>query len=73
MHTLNSGTSGTPHQNPDGEAEQAIVPSLLFVGDNCGKAEEAREFYLSVFRNSKPGAIVRYGPGQEPNKEGTVM
>jgi predicted 3-demethylubiquinone-9 3-methyltransferase (glyoxalase superfamily) len=59
--------------NPDMEARPAIVPSLMFVGDNCGKAEEAREFYLSVFRNSKPGVIARYGPGQEPNKEGTVM
>jgi len=24
-------------------------------------------------KNSKPGAIVHYGPGQEPNKDGTVM
>jgi predicted 3-demethylubiquinone-9 3-methyltransferase (glyoxalase superfamily) len=49
------------------------VLSLMFVGKNCGKTEEAREFYLSVFRNSKPGALFRYGPGQEPEKEGTVM
>lgn len=59
--------------NPDGEPRPAIVPSLMFVGNNCGKAEEAREFYLSVFRNVNPGPIFRYGPGQEPNKEGTVM
>ena len=59
--------------NPDGEERPPIVPSLMFVGKNCGKAEEAREFYLSVFRNSKPGAVFRYGPGQEPDKEGTVM
>lgn len=59
--------------NPDGEPRPAIVPNLIFVGDNCGKAEEAREFYLSIFRNAKPGTLVQYGPGQEPDHEGTVM
>jgi predicted 3-demethylubiquinone-9 3-methyltransferase (glyoxalase superfamily) len=59
--------------NPNGEPRPAIVTSMLFVGDNCGRAEEAREFYLSVFRNSKPGAMFRYGPGQEPDKEGNIM
>ncbi|HZG82961.1 MAG TPA: VOC family protein [Brevibacillus sp.] len=59
--------------NPDGEPRPTIIPSLLFVGDNCGKAEEAREFYLSIFRNAKPGSLFRYGPGMEPDKEGTVM
>lgn len=59
--------------NPDGEPRPAIVPSLLFVGENCGKAEEAREFYLSVFRNAKPGSLFRYGPGQEPHNEEMVM
>lgn len=59
--------------NPDGEPRPTVIPSMMFVGDNCGKAEEAREFYLSVFRNSKPGSLFRYGPGQEPDAEGTVM
>lgn len=59
--------------NPEGEPRPTLVPFLMFVGKNCGKAEEARQFYLSVFRNSKPGALFRYGPGQEPDKEGTVM
>lgn len=59
--------------NPDGEPRPTIIPSLMFVGDNCGKAEEAREFYLSVFRNAKPGSLFRYGPGESPNREGTVM
>jgi predicted 3-demethylubiquinone-9 3-methyltransferase (glyoxalase superfamily) len=59
--------------NPEGEPRPAIIPSLMFVGNNCGKLEEAREFYLSVFRNAKPGTLFRYGPGQEPDKEGTVM
>lgn len=59
--------------NPDGEPRPAVIPSLMFVGDNCGKAEEAREFYLSLFHNTQSGALVRYGPGMEPDKEGTVM
>jgi predicted 3-demethylubiquinone-9 3-methyltransferase (glyoxalase superfamily) len=59
--------------DPEGEERPFIVPSLLFVGDVAGRAEEAIDFYLSVFKNSKPGALVRYGPGQEPDREGTVM
>lgn len=59
--------------NSKGEERPAIVPSLLFVGDKCGKAEEAIRFYLSVFKNSKQGLIVRYPKGMEPDKEGTIM
>ena len=59
--------------NPEGEERPLMIPSLLFVGDVCGKAEEASDFYLSVFRNSKRGAIARYPAGMEPEKEGAVM
>ncbi|MBT2218625.1 VOC family protein [Virgibacillus dakarensis] len=59
--------------NPEGEERPAIVPSLMFVGDTCGKAEEAINFYLSVFKNSKQGFIARYPQGMEPDKEGTIM
>lgn len=59
--------------NPEGEQRPAILPSLLFVGDKCGKAEEAINFYVSVFKNSRQGAIFRYDEGQEPDKPGTVM
>lgn len=59
--------------NPEGEERPVIVPSLMFVGSVCGKAEEATDFYLSVFRDSKRGSIVRYPQGMEPDKEGTVM
>lgn len=58
--------------NPEDKPRPTVMPSLMFTGKNCGKAEEAREFYLSVFRNSKPGALFRYS-GHEPDKEGTVM
>src|SRR5687767_13391183 len=35
--------------DPAGDPRPAIVPSLLFTGDTCGKAEEAGAFYRSVF------------------------
>lgn len=59
--------------NPEGEPRPFVVPSFLFVGDVCGKAEEAGAFYQSVFKNSKQGLIARYPAGSEPDKEGTVM
>nr|WP_144924862.1 VOC family protein [Paenibacillus bovis] len=59
--------------NPEGEERPPIIPSLLFVGDSCGRAEEALNFYVSVFKNSKQGHIARYPQGMEPNKEGTIM
>ncbi len=59
--------------NPEGDPRPAIMPSLLFTGDKCGKAKAAIDKYVQVFRNSKRGLFVPYGPGQEPNREGTVM
>lgn len=59
--------------DPSGEDRPSIVPSLLFVGDVCGKAEEATDFYISVFKDSKRGQIARYPKGVEPDKEGTIM
>lgn len=65
--------------DPQGQERPFITPSLMFVGGVCGKAEEAVNFYLSVFQNAPGGGqtnlgvIHRYGPGQEPDKEGSVM
>ncbi len=59
--------------NPGGEDRPFIIPSLLFVGASYGKAEEAVDYYLSVFKESQLGQRVRYPAGAEPNKEGTVM
>ena len=47
---------------------QKITPFLWF-DDN---AEEAVNFYVSVFKNSKIGKVARYGKAG-PGKEGTVM
>jgi predicted 3-demethylubiquinone-9 3-methyltransferase (glyoxalase superfamily) len=60
---------------------QKFTPMLMFVGNVSGKAEEALEFYVSVFRNAPDGArteetkasvLARYGKGEEPDKEGAV-
>jgi predicted 3-demethylubiquinone-9 3-methyltransferase (glyoxalase superfamily) len=59
--------------NPDGEPRPFITPSLMFVGKVCGKAEEAINFYISVFKNSKRGITARYPRDMEPDKEGTLM
>ena len=58
---------------PEGEERPLIIPSLLFVTERCDKAEEATDFYLSIFENAKRGAIARYPAGSEPNKEGAIM
>jgi predicted 3-demethylubiquinone-9 3-methyltransferase (glyoxalase superfamily) len=65
---------------PEGEKRPSIVPSLLFVGDKCGKTEEATDFYISVFKGSplsksetKRGTVSRYPAGMEPDQEGTML
>ena len=47
---------------------QKIVPFLWF----DGKAEEAMNFYVSIFKNSKIMDVTRYGKAG-PGPEGTVM
>ena len=56
----------------DEAIQQWITPTLMFVGEVCGRAEEAVTFYTSVFRNSKIGHIFRYAQAEEPDKEGTI-
>lgn len=50
---------------------QKFTPSLLFVGEQQGRAEEALNLYTSIFKNSKIDGISRYGAGGH-GKEGTV-
>lgn len=53
--------------------EQKIIPSMMFVGDQCGRAEEAINFYASIFNESNVVNVIRYEAGSEPQQEGTVM
>ena len=50
---------------------QPITPCLMFVGEQRGKANEAIDFYCSLFEHSNVAVIERYGPG-EGEPEGTV-
>lgn len=59
--------------NPEGEERPLIVPAIMFIGENTGKAEEATDFYLSIFKDSKRGTLARYPAGMEPDKESSVM
>jgi predicted 3-demethylubiquinone-9 3-methyltransferase (glyoxalase superfamily) len=56
----------------DRKIKQRIIPTLMFVGKQCGKAEEAINFYISVFDSARVGDIFRYSNEEEPDKEGTV-
>ena len=56
----------------DREVRQRIIPTLIFVGNVVGKAEEAIKFYVSVFHNATFGGVDRYSKGEEPDVEGTI-
>jgi predicted 3-demethylubiquinone-9 3-methyltransferase (glyoxalase superfamily) len=47
---------------------QKITPFLWF----DGKAEEAINFYISIFKNSKIMSVTRYGE-EGPGRKGTIM
>jgi predicted 3-demethylubiquinone-9 3-methyltransferase (glyoxalase superfamily) len=53
------------------QANQKLTTFLMFVGEQHGKAEEAMNFYVSLFKDSRITKIERYGAG-EPEPEGTV-
>jgi predicted 3-demethylubiquinone-9 3-methyltransferase (glyoxalase superfamily) len=58
----------TENRKPKGDAMQKITPFLWF-NDN---AEEAMNFYISIFKNSKVLNVARYGEAG-PGANGTVM
>jgi predicted 3-demethylubiquinone-9 3-methyltransferase (glyoxalase superfamily) len=52
--------------------KQKITPVLMFVGAVFGRAEEAVNFYTTLFRDAQVYNIQRYGKDEQPDKEGTV-
>lgn len=54
------------------QIRQKIIPTLMFVGAQAGKGEEAIRLYTSLFRNAGIGDILRYGKGEDPDQEGTI-
>jgi predicted 3-demethylubiquinone-9 3-methyltransferase (glyoxalase superfamily) len=65
---LGASAATTNKRPPDATKRQKITPILMFEG----KAEEAMNFYLSLFPNSKVVSIERYAAGDEMGKEGSV-
>lgn len=59
--------------DPKGEPRPFVIPSMLFTRDVAGRAEEAIDFYCSVFKDGKRGQTARYPKGMEPEKEGSLM
>ena len=59
--------------NPEGEPRPIITPSLMFTEQMCGKAEEAGDFYISVFKDTKRGTVAHYPIGMEPDTENETM
>lgn len=45
--------------------DQKIIPTLMFIHGNNGKAMKAMELYTRTFPNSKIGNVLRYGEGSE--------
>ncbi len=59
--------------DPLGEERPFITPALLFQGEVYGRAEEAQEFYLSIFRDAQRGDLIRYTADMPPEREGAIM
>jgi predicted 3-demethylubiquinone-9 3-methyltransferase (glyoxalase superfamily) len=57
-----------PRESP----KQKVHPSLMFTQDRCGRAEEAIQFYTSLFPNSSVDLLSHYGAGAGHDKEGTL-
>lgn len=51
------------------DVNQKIVPCLLFTDNRFGKANEAVQFYTSVFTNSEMNGILFYDEKEMPQKE----
>jgi len=56
---------GVSWQLMSGHDTQVIAPCLMFAGDQRGKAEEAINFYMSLFENSSIERIERYDKDED--------
>jgi predicted 3-demethylubiquinone-9 3-methyltransferase (glyoxalase superfamily) len=63
------GISWQLYKGKYSEVNQKIVPCFLFTDGNFGKANNAVQFYTSVFTNSKIDGILFYDENEMPQKE----
>lgn len=59
--------------NPEGDPRPFIVPSLMFSQGVVNRAEEAIEFYVSLFKDAQKGLFARYTEDTGPAKAGSLM
>lgn len=59
--------------DPAGEERPFVIPSFMFTGDRTGKADEAIDFYVSVFKDSKRGMSVPYPEGAASEPDAKLM
>ncbi len=52
---------------------QFITPTLMFTGEQCGRAEEAVDAYTALFPDAGVEHILRYGEDAAPNESTMVM
>lgn len=55
------------------EPRPFIMPSLLFTGKVTNRAEEAIQFYTTVFEDTKVGPLAYYPEDTGPAKKGSLM
>ncbi|WP_143822311.1 VOC family protein [Mucilaginibacter pedocola] len=59
--------------NPEGEERPVIIPSMMFTEDAAGRAEEAIDFYTSIFKDGKRGTTAPRPEDMGPDKAGSLM
>ena len=59
--------------NPDGDPRPNVVPCLMFGGPVQNRADEAIDFYTSVFPDAGPGQRVPYGEPTGPATAEALM
>ncbi|UYO96857.1 VOC family protein [Microbacterium sp. M28] len=59
--------------DPEGEPRPFVIPQLMFSGPVQGKAQEAAEFYVSLFDDAHLGFIAEYTEPTGPAAAGDVM
>jgi len=57
------GVTWQVYLGENGDVEQKIIPTLMFIHQNNGKAMEAMKLYTQIFPNSKIGNVLKYGDG----------
>lgn len=59
--------------NPEGDVRPCIIPNLMFGGSVQNKAEDAINFYTSIFKDSKIGTVTKYTTANGPATKDSVM